>query len=108
MSKIWMQILEIQVNSKGSAAVARELGVSATTISLVRSDKYGASTEHIERRIIAIYGSETGVNCPVLGQIKPSRCVTNWERAKKIGVGVSNPAKIRLYKTCLKCNLRNN
>jgi len=33
--------------------------------------------------------------------------VETWERAGKIGSRAGNPRTIRLYKACLKCDLRN-
>lgn len=107
MSEIWLEILRRQVSARGASMVAREMGVSATTISLVLSGKYGASTDKIERRSMRIYGNGDGITCPVLGRITPLRCVETWERAGKIGSLAGNPRTIVLYKTCLKCDLRN-
>lgn len=108
MSEVWKQLLARQVASKSVGVVARELGVSATTVSLVLSDKYGASTDNIERKVRAIYGEDGLVECHELGKkISPAKCVETWELAKRIGIQASNPAKIRLYKACLKCPVRN-
>jgi hypothetical protein len=104
----WKQVLANQVDVKSAGVVARELGISTTTVSLVLSGKYGASTDNIERKVIAIYGEDGQVDCQQLGvKITPAKCVENWELAKKIGIKASNPAKIRLFKACLKCRLRN-
>lgn len=106
MGDAWRKILAQQVAEKSAGEVARELGISPTTVSLVLSGKYGASTDNIERKVSAIYGDGGQVTCPVLGRIDPSRCADTWELAHKIGVRAGNPAKIKLYKTCLKCPLR--
>jgi len=103
---MWREILAKQVNSKGDAQVAKELGIAKTTVYLVINNKYPASTENIKKKVMAIYGSGDKVNCPVLGPIEPDRCAENWQRAKKIGLKVGNPVTLRLYKTCLKCPLR--
>ena len=108
MSEMWLEILRRQVQARGASLVARELGVSPTTVSLVLSGKYGASTDKIERRAMRIYGSGDGVACPVLGKITPRKCVETWERAGKIGSRAGNPRTIKLYRECLKCDLRNN
>lgn len=102
----WLEILDREVGRKGAAQVARELGVSCTTISLVINNKYGASRDKVQARVQKIYGNADGISCPVLGAITPARCVETWERAKKIGIRAGNPATIRLYKACLKCELR--
>lgn len=106
MSVMWLEILRRQVQLRGASLVAREMGVSATTISLVLSGKYGASTDKIERRAMRIYGSGDGVACPELGKITPRKCVETWERAGKIGSRAGNPKTIKLYRVCLKCDLR--
>ena len=107
MGNAWRQILDEQAREKGNATVARELGVSPTTICLVRGGKYQAATSNIEKKVMGIYGASGMVDCPVLGVILPDRCATNWERANKIGMKAGNPRTIKLYKTCLKCDLRN-
>jgi len=107
MTDMWIEILRRQIANRSTSTVARELGVSPTTISLVLSGKYGASTGKIERKVMRIYGNGDGITCPVLGRITPLRCVETWERAGKIGSKAGNPRTIRLYKACLKCDLRN-
>lgn len=107
MSEIWLEILRRQIANRTTSLVARELAVSPTTISLVLSGKYGASTDKIERRVMRIYGNGDGITCPVLGRISPLKCVETWELAGKIGSKAGNPRTIRLYKACLKCDLRN-
>ena len=77
-------MLDRHVDSKGRSEVCRELGISPTTLSQVLSGKYGASTTGIEAKIFKIYGSDGKVNCPVLGEIEPSRCADNHEKALKI------------------------
>jgi len=106
MSEQWLRMLRQQVDRRGASAVARELGISPSTVSLVVSGKYPASTAKIEQRITNLYGDRGMVACPVLGEIEPGQCVTFWERARKIGVRCGNPATIRLYKSCCKCQLR--
>ncbi|MHB1350083.1 MAG: helix-turn-helix domain-containing protein [Desulfobulbaceae bacterium] len=106
MSEMWLELLRRQVQLRGASMVARELGVSPTTISLTLNGKYGASTDKIERRVMRIYGDGTGVDCPVLGKITPRKCVETWERAGRIGSRAGNPRTIKLYKLCMKCDLR--
>ncbi|MDH4317193.1 MAG: hypothetical protein OEV64_02275 [Desulfobulbaceae bacterium] len=103
----WLTILKQQAEAKGRATVAKELGISAATISLVLGGKYPAATDNIEKRVMNFYGSSGLVACPELGEIEPGRCADNYERARKIGVGCGNPATIRLYKQCNNCSLRN-
>lgn len=101
----WLGILKNHVEQKGSQVVIRELDISATTLSLVLRNKYQASTERIEQRVMAIYGTNGKVNCPVLGEIEPSRCIDHYQRAQAIRTP-GNPATIRLYMACRKCTFR--
>jgi hypothetical protein len=101
----WLNILKKHVDQKGSQVVIRELDISATTLSLVLRGKYQASTDRIEQRVMAIYGTDGTVKCPFLGQIEPSRCIDNYQRAQTIRTA-GNPATIRLYMACRKCNFR--
>lgn len=99
-------LLQRHIDMKSRSQVAVELGISPTTISLVLFDKYGASTAAIEKKILGIYGEDGKVSCPVLGKILPKQCIDNYQRAGKI-TAAGNPATIRLYIACRKCDFRN-
>lgn len=103
---MWIEILKRQVDQKGPRQVAKELGVSRSTIDLVCQDKYQASTDKIIERVKSIYGNNGHVLCPVLGEISPNLCAEKWTLAKKIGMRAGNPDTLRLYKTCLNCGIR--
>ena len=103
---MWIDLLKNEVAAKGLKQVAKELGVSKSTVSLVTQGKYRANTMKVQERIAAIYGNNGNVNCPVLETISPNRCAETWEKAKRIGSMVSNPDTLRLYKTCVKCAIR--
>jgi transcriptional regulator with XRE-family HTH domain len=97
---MWLKILKQQIADKGPRQVGRELGVSHSTLSLVMSGKYGASTRRVEERVRAIYGNPSGmVDCPARGEMPPADCAENWRRAKLIGMKAGNPETLRLYKT---------
>jgi hypothetical protein len=103
---VWIKILRKEVEAKGPKQVAKELGISRSTVDLVCQGRYPADTGRIELRIAAIYGRDGEVLCPVLGNISPNRCADTWQRAKKIGVFAGNPETLKLYKNCLKCEIR--
>jgi len=105
---IWLQLLKQRVESVEVAAiVARELEISPTTLSLVLADKYPASTERIERKVLRLYSDGGMITCPILGAIDIGKCTVTNERARKIGSRAGNPRTVRLYKACLKCEVRN-
>lgn len=103
---MWIEILRQQVALKGPKQVAKELGVSRTTVDLVCQEKYPASTEHIEARVRRIYGTTGKVACLVLGEISPARCAETWRKARDIGSKAGNPETLKLYRACINCNVR--
>lgn len=105
MTNNWMAILTRQVEQKGRPTVQRELDVSPSTLSLVLSGSYPASTKKIEKKVMKIYGRDGQVRCPHLGMIDPGRCVSNWKKAQG-AANCGNPATVRLYLACRKCDFR--
>ncbi|MDD2467166.1 MAG: helix-turn-helix transcriptional regulator [Desulfobulbus sp.] len=103
----WIEILRQRAGLVGRTEVARELGVSAATISLLLSGKYPASTSPMEARVMKMYGRGGKIVCPVQGEIDPGKCAELWNKAKKLGVKGSNASMIKQRKACLKCDLRN-
>ena len=104
---MWINILRKEVEAKGPKQVAKELEMSRSSIDLVLSGKYAASTRKIEDRVRRIYGNNGGgIDCPVLGPISPNACSEKRALAKKIGMRAGNPETLRLYKTCLNCSIR--
>jgi hypothetical protein len=102
----WLEILRQRAAVVGRAEVAREIDVSAATISLLLSGKYPASTEQMRTRVMKMYGSGGKVACPLLGEIEPGKCAELWNKAKTLGVKGSNASMIKQRKACLKCDLR--
>jgi hypothetical protein len=98
----WLGILRARVEASNQAEVAKTLGISRTAICLVLAEKYQASTDRIEAKVLAIYGAPK-IACPVLGEIEAGNCSGNRERAKAIGLRTGNPQTARLFKTCLNC-----
>ena len=102
----WIDLLRKEVEHKTPKQVAKELGVSRSTVDLVCQEKYKAGTKKIEKKVIAIYGNNGNIHCPVLGVINPAKCADYWNKAKKIGMKAGNPETLRLYKTCENCVIR--
>lgn len=100
-----LEILQSQVKEKGIEQVAKELGLSKTTVYLVLHNKYKGSTAKIEEKIKKIYG-QNFIQCPVLGEISPGQCADIHAKAEFVGKYVSNPEKLRLYRECRQCKIR--
>jgi hypothetical protein len=105
LSNTCRAILTRHVEMKGRNEVISELGISSATLSQVINDKYGASTDAIELKIMKFYGNDGKVTCPILGQIDPRQCANTYNRSQKI-TSAGNPATIRLYMACRKCSFR--
>ena len=105
---MWIDILRKEVEAKGPRQVARELGVSRSTVDLVCQGKYSASTAAVEERVRNIYGENGMIRCPATAgdMIAPDLCADRWNKAKRIGMKASNPETLRLYKTCMSCSVR--
>ena len=107
MTAGWLQILRQQVEAKGLRRVARELGLSTSTVSQAANGKYAASTKAIEARVMGIYGHDGVVACPCAGDLTALECAENYEYARLFGRrATGNPETLRLYLTCLKCPVR--
>lgn len=106
MDKKIHELLNSKVEEKGVGNVARDLGVSHSTVSLVLKGTYAASTANIERKVLRIYGDPGGVKCPELGRIEPGICADNHQTARKLGFSGSNPDTLRLRHACLNCDLK--
>jgi len=98
-------LLTLHIDRKGRPEVARELGISKATISLILNDKYQASTNTIEAKIMAIYGNDGKVCCGLLGEISVADCTRNHDLAQRIR-SAGNPDTIRLHNACRNCTLR--
>lgn len=106
MAEGWLELLRQRAEVAGSMVAAREIGVSPTTVSLLLSGKYPASTDKMAQRVMNMYGRNGKVSCPILGEIEPGKCAELWNKAQHLGVKSGNPRMIRQHKACLKCELR--
>lgn len=94
---MWMTLLKDAVDRTSKAAVAVELGVSRTTISLVVDDKYPASTDKIAERVLNTYGR---ITCPFLGsEITLAECKKHHTST----VPTSSPRAMKHWRACQGC-----
>ncbi len=97
MNEPWFALLEKAVAASSKTAVAQRLGISRTAISLVMSDKYGAATDKIAARVLAVYAV---VDCPYLGQeITQRECQEHAGR----DIPTSSPRAVRHWRSCQTC-----
>jgi len=94
---MWLTMLKQAVERSSKAAVAMELGVSRTTISLVVDGKYPAKTDKIEVLVLNTYGR---VICPFSGdEITLAVCKKHHTSA----VPTSSPRAMKHWRTCQGC-----
>lgn len=95
---MWLDLLKEAVANSNRAAVARELDVSRTTISLVLDGKYPAKTDKIAELVLNTYGK---VDCPHLAvQITLAECRSYHE----MNVPTSSPRAMKHWRECQSCS----
>lgn len=93
----WVIALAKEVDSSNRTVVAKRMGVSRTSISLVLANKYPSpSTQGIEKRLAAMLN---GVSCPVRGHLSNEECQIERQRP----FIASNPTRVIQYRACSKC-----
>lgn len=94
---MWLELLTKAVKNSSKQAVADELEVSRTTISLVINGKYPASPDKLAERVMNIYSR---VDCPHLGEsITRNQCKVNHSS----DAPTSSPRTMRLWRACQSC-----
>lgn len=91
----WFHVLKHEVSKSNIADVARQLGYSRPTISLVISGKYNGGTDLIAAKVIAAFTEL--VQCPFLACDLPrAQCEDHQSRA----MPTSNPEALRHWMAC--------
>ena len=95
----WLELLRGKVKEPGASmgSVATDLQMSRTTVSLVLSGKYPASTDKIAARVMQTYGR---VECPFLREeISGAQCADYHQRPAP----TSSPFAMRHWRACQGC-----
>ena len=78
--------------------VAKEIGVSSTTVSQILSGNYGADPSQVLQLVVETYGSLT-VECPVIGGAIPlAEC-----RVERDSTDRANHQRVLFFRTCPSC-----
>lgn len=94
-SERWLDILRAETKKSSISEVARQLGYSRPSISLVMSGRYVGSTEKIEAKVIETFTDR--VSCPHLGHdITKAVCGDHHSRQ----MPTSDAAALRHWMTC--------
>lgn len=99
MSAPWLELLSAAVVASSMTAVAKRLGISRTAVSLVLAGKYGAKTDRIEAKVLAVIGNS--VECPAMGKaIAMDRC-REFHQAR---APMHNPIAMQHWRACQRCS----
>ena len=93
-----LTLLKQKVNDLTQGEVAKRLGYSKATISLVVNEKYNGDLNSVLSKVKEVFGG-LKVNCPVLGEIDLAECAEN----KRQPFSATNPLRVRLFKACKSC-----
>lgn len=94
----WMELLRGEVDRQSIGKVAAALDLSRSTISLVLSGKYMASTKNIKRKVLSLYGK---ASCPFLGRVVSGpECRSFRERA----VPMNHHQELEHWQACQSCD----
>jgi hypothetical protein len=91
----WFQVLDEQINKTNITEVARQIGYSRTSVSLVYSGTYDGGTTAIALKVMKTFTDL--VNCPFLDEdITNGECSDHQSRA----MPTSSPKDLRHWMEC--------
>jgi uncharacterized protein involved in cysteine biosynthesis len=91
----WVQTLAEQCDATSQNKVAKVLGYSAATVSLVLAGSYSGDLRRVELAVRGAFLAAT-VNCPVLGDIPANDCLTHQRQDFR----ATNHVRVQLYRAC--------
>lgn len=93
----WLRMLTEAAEASSKADVARELGISRVSVSMILNGKYPGDTSRMAARVLAKFDR---VTCPYTG-----RSLTRGQCAEEAGrdIPTSSPAALRQWRACKKC-----
>ncbi len=100
----WLDVLRAEAAKPGrpKAAIAAELGVSRTAVSLLCAGKYSAKTDKVAAKIapkiMQLYANR--VWCPHLREAIAGTACAGFHSAP---MSMSDPAKLRHWRACRAC-----
>ncbi|MEB3421912.1 hypothetical protein ACFSDD_09060 [Salipiger marinus] len=96
----WIETLARECDRTSQNQVAQRLGRSASLVSNVLRNKYGAGLEAVEDVVRGALMAET-FDCPVLGEIGKQKC-RFWRARARTFENVNSQA-VTMYRACNRC-----
>lgn len=91
----WVAILAQHCDASSQAKVAKVVGYSAATVSLVLGGTYRGDLGKVESAVRGAFMAAT-VACPVLGDIPTNACLTHQRQDFR----ATNHQRVQLYRAC--------
>ena len=95
---MWREALKFACQQKTQAKIAKQLGYSPTTISLVLNGEYKGNDKNIQEAVEKHLLKVT-VLCPVIGEITKLHCGENQQKP----FSSASRQSVKLYKACREC-----
>lgn len=96
----WIEVLAETCERSSQAAVARQLGVSSSLVSLVLAGKYAGNLTTVEQRVRGALMNAT-LTCPMLGEMRQHECLDWQSKARKFTA--TNSLRVRMLRACRAC-----
>lgn len=94
---LFITLLAKEVAQSNRTLAGKRVGLSRTAISLVLVNRYPASTNGVERRVLHVLGR---IACAALGdEITAAQCQNNRDRRAP----THNPMAMQLWRACQQC-----
>lgn len=94
----WIVVLAERCDASSQGKVAGTLRISGAVVNQLLGNSYKGRVDAMEARVRGEFMKAT-VECPVLGEIKTSDCISN----QTVKFRPTNDLRVRLRKTCPKC-----
>lgn len=91
----WVQVLAEHCDRASQAKVAKKLGYSAATVSLVLAGSYAGDLSKVELAVRGAFLAAV-VDCPVLGDIPANDCLSH----QRASFAPTNHVRVALYRSC--------
>lgn len=97
LPSLWIDVLRNAITASSQAKVAKLLGYSHTTVSLVLSGKYAGKTDRVAARVMHVFGQ---VKCKHTAEaISLTVCLQFAARRAPL----NNPQLLSHWRTCQSC-----
>ncbi|WP_010142194.1 hypothetical protein [Oceanicola sp. S124] len=98
----WVMTLARECANTSQNKVARQLGYSATVVSLVLRRKYPGDLKAVETAVRGAY-EDLSITCPALGEVSPQVCQEWRTKARKFST--ENSQRVRMFRACNGCQI---